>query len=133
MADEVLPRTRTLAPGVKLGANALTVLSETIDYLRTVQEETTKRAQIAARRDVLVLALETERALMAQYIERHFAERKTALDALVQLLHTGVAAKDTALVDRALMGMLTILQENPLTSLAAFRQQLADPNGVIEF
>jgi hypothetical protein len=118
----------SLAPAV----DSFTVITAFLEYLRVYQEESTKRAEIAARRDVLVTAITVERDFITMYFERRFAERRDALERFFAILDQGVEAGDTIVIDRSLAGILGILQDNPLKDFETFRTSWRDPNITFE-
>ncbi|MCI0561355.1 MAG: hypothetical protein MN733_22950 [Nitrososphaera sp.] len=87
-------------------ANALDVITDFAEYLKVHQEEQSKREAIAAKRDVLIKAIESERQLIEMYFDKRFAERKSALKSLFDLLKSAIENKDTKTVDSALAGIL---------------------------
>ncbi len=112
--------------------DAIAVITTFTETLQIIQTEETKRAQIAAQRDVLIKALESERQVMLAYFEQRFAERRQALDRFFHLLDYGVTHHDTASIDAALTGILGIIQDNPLRDFETFKKCMARPDFVIE-
>jgi hypothetical protein len=108
--------------------NALGVIVDFIEYLKVQQVEQTRRDAIAAKRDTLVKAIESERELIENYFDKRFAERKYSLENLFDLLKSALESKDTKTVDLALAGILGILQDSPLKDLEKFRIWFHDPN-----
>jgi hypothetical protein len=108
--------------------NALGVIADFVEYLKVQQAEQTKRDAIAAKRDTLVKAIESERELIEEYFDKRFAERKYTLKNLFDLLKSALESKDTKTVDLALTGILGILQDSPLKDLEKFRIWFHDPN-----
>lgn len=119
--------------GVANAGHALAVITEALAYLKTREEEQTKRAYIAARRDVLVSAVEAKERVLTAYFEQRFAERKGALDQFYALLHRATESGDQAQLDAALAGILGIVKDNPLKDLETFAEAWKDPNFNIEF
>jgi hypothetical protein len=117
---------------ITMAMEPLAIISAVVEYLRVREVEATRRAEIAAKRDVLLHAITSERDLILQYFERHFAERKDALQQLYGLLHSGVAEHNPANVDAALTGILGILRDNPLQDLATFRKHMSNPDFTLE-
>ena len=121
------------AKGVVDAASALAVLTEALAFFKTREEETSKRAYIAARRDVLVSAVEAKERVLTSYFEQRFAERKGALDQFYALLHRATESGDQAQLDAALAGILGIVKDNPLKDLETFAEAWKDPDFEIEF
>lgn len=120
------------AGDVLKNANPFAVIRECVEYLKCHEEEQTKRAHIIAQRDVLVHAINTEKELLLTYFEQRFAERRASLEQLFTLLRQGVDSGDSHSVDAALMGILGILQANPLADLGEFRRAWSNPHFMIE-
>ena len=111
--------------------NPLEVVREYVSYRKTVSEQQTERARIAAKRDVAVRLIESEREIILEYFAQRFAERKAALNGFFDVLHTAVQEKNEHAMDTALSGILGIVKDSPLKDFDAFRQARAD-NRVIE-
>ena len=111
--------------------NPLEVVREYVSYLKTVSEQQTERARIAAKRDVAVRLIESEREIILDYFAQRFAERKAALNGFFDVLHAEAQEKNDHAMDTALSGILGIVKDSPLKDFEAFRQARAD-NRVIE-
>ena len=111
--------------------NPLEVVREYVSYRKTVSEQQTERERIAAKRDVAVRIIESERAIILDYFAQRFAERKAALNGFFDILHVAVQEKNEHAMDTALSGILGIVKDSPLKDFEAFRQARAD-NRVIE-
>lgn len=125
----------TVAKGggkVVSAVNVLAVVTEAVEYLKTRQEEQTKREYIWARRDAIVTELNNEKEVVLSYFEHRFAERKGALDQFYSLLHRAVDTGNDQQLQTALNGILGIIQENPLKDFAEFRKNMSDPDFVLE-
>ena len=111
--------------------NPLEVVREYVSYLKTVSEQQTERERIAAKRDVAVRLIESEREIILEYFTQRFAERKAALNGFFDVLHAAVQEKNDHAMDTALSGILGIVKDSPLKDFETFRQARAD-NRVIE-
>jgi hypothetical protein len=114
------------------GADAMAVITAGLDYLRVREVEQTKRAYIAAKRDVLLSAITAERDLLQYYFAQRFAERRAALEHLYQALERGIHDQNDRVIDGALSGILDILKDNPLQDLETFRKRWEDPDFIVE-
>lgn len=114
------------------GADAMAVITAGLDYLRVREVEQTKRAYIAAKRDVLLSAITAERDLLQHYFAQRFAERRAALEHLYQALERGIQDHNDRVIDGALGGILDILKDNPLKDLETFRKHWGDPDFIVE-
>jgi len=112
--------------------DGLAVLTSAIDYLKTREEEKTKRAYIWAHRDTLVTAIKERRDLIEHYIDASFSERKEVLRQHYQVLHRSLDARNNDAIQGALTGILGILEKDPLENLHQFEKAFADPNFGIE-
>lgn len=112
--------------------NPMAVINEAIEYLKTREEEQTKREHIWAKRDVLITALNNEKEVILAYFEHRFAERKGALDQFYHLLHRAVDTGDGETLQVALNGILGIIQENPLSDFNEFKKNMSNPDFMIE-
>lgn len=112
--------------------NVLAVVTEAVEYLKTRQEEQTKREYIWAKRDAIVTELNNEKEVVLSYFEHRFAERKGALEQFYSLLHRAVETGNDQQLQTALNGILGIIQENPLKDFAEFKKNMSDPDFVLE-
>ena len=112
--------------------NPLAVVTEVVGYLKTRQDEKTKRECIWAKRDAIVTELNNEKEVVLSYFEHRFAERKGALEQFYSLLHRAVDTGNDQQLETALNGILGIIQENPLKDFAEFKKNMADPNFMLE-
>lgn len=111
--------------------NPLEVVREYVSYRKTVAEQRTERERIAAKRDVAVRLIESEREIILDYFAQRFAERKSALNGFFDVLHAAVREKNESGMDTALSGILGIVKDSPLRDFEAFRQARTD-NRIIE-
>ena len=107
-------------------------ISGIADYLRTMQEEKTKRQAIAANRDVLIARVTSEKETILAYFDHRFAERRAALDEFFELLRHASVGGDHHQRNAALAGILGIIQDNVLDDFETFKQKFQDPDYVIE-
>ena len=118
---------------VVASVNPLAVVTEVVGYLKTRQEEQTKREYIWAKRDAIVTELNNEKEVVLSYFGHRFAERKGALEQFYSLLHRAVDTGNDQHLETALNGILGIIQENPLKDFAEFKRNMSDPNFMLEF
>lgn len=111
--------------------NPLEVVREYVSYRKTVSEQQTERERIAAKRDVAVRLIESEKEIILEYFAQRFAERKAALNDFFDVLHAAVQEKNDHAMDTALSGILGIVKDSPLKDFETFRRARAD-NRVIE-
>lgn len=106
--------------------NPLEVLREYVSYIKTATEQQTERERIAASRDVAVKRIESEREIILEYFKQRFTERSAALNGLFDILHTAVREKNEHAMDRALSGIVGIVEDSPLKDFETFRKARAD-------
>lgn len=112
--------------------SAIPTIGEFVEYFRVIEEERTKRQEIAAHRDVLIHCISAEKEVLLAYFDKRFAERRAALDEFFGLLHDAISIRDNHQLTTALMGILGIIQENPLEDFETFKKNFQDPNYIIE-
>ncbi len=111
--------------------NPLEVVREYVSYRKTVTEQQTERERIAAKRDVAVRLIESEKEIIIDYFAQRFAERKNTLNGFFDALRAAMQEKNESGMDTALSGILGIARDSPLKDFEAFRQARAD-NRIIE-
>jgi len=111
--------------------NPLEVVREYVSFLKTASEQKTERDRIAAKREVAVKIIESEKEIILEYFKARFAERKEALQGLFHILHQAVETKNEHAMDTALGGILGIVKDSPLKDFASFRQARAE-NKILE-
>ncbi len=122
-----------MAVAAAVAVNAIPVTIDGIcAYLRTLQEESTKRREIDAKRDVLLARIEAERDVILAHFGNRFAERRAALDELFTALRHATATGDNEQLVAVLSGILGIIQQNPLDDFETFKRKLQEPDYVIE-
>lgn len=106
--------------------NPLEVVREYVRWLTVAETEQTERERIRARRDVAVLAIESEREVLKDYFEKRFDERRAVLDEMFGLLRHSVATKNDASLDAALRCIVQVVGDNPLQDLDTFHKARAE-------
>jgi hypothetical protein len=127
--------------GEATGSLAKTFLSQLnpLEFVReysrlsvVAEEQQTERERIKARRDVAVLAIDSERQILADYFDRRFAERRAVLDEMFGVLSQAVESKNDEVIDSALRGIVQVVGDNPLRDLDAFRRSRRE-RAMLEF
>lgn len=103
-----------------------------VEYGKVLQQEKTKRAEIRAKRDVAVAAIQSQERLLRDYVDKRFSERKDVLDGLLKMLNAAMAEKSELLLDKSLLGIVSIIKENPLDDIESIRQNLAKPGFILD-
>ena len=94
-----------------------------------VQE--TKRADIAARRDIAIATIEAQKQALQLYLEKSFDERKSSFDKLFAVVDHSLETDNMQELALGLQGILTLADSSPfkdLESVEATRAALADPD-----
>ena len=89
-------------------------------------------AEIEARYDAFISALQIEQETILRYFEMRFAERAEALRHFYGLMDSASESGDNEHLEVAVRGIIGIIKENPLMDYAEFRKALADPMQGIE-
>lgn len=93
------------------GADALTVIKDVVgavgEWVEIVEQEKTKRAEIAAHEAVALAAIATDREILLTYLDRSFDERKENFEKLFTALDDAMRNDRAAVAD--LLGAITAL------------------------
>lgn len=98
------------------------------EYKVTKEVETTKRAQIAAWRDVELTRLDHQRGLLESYLKQTFQERRTVIEGMFNTLDQGIANGDNQLVSMAMQNIISVVQTSPLQGVQKILAQMEDTN-----
>jgi hypothetical protein len=120
-------------PFIEGGLRGAQMLSDFVkDYNDTVQRETTRRAEITARKDVRIAEIENVRAAMELYLKLTFDERRQNFDRMFDVLDKAQENGDLQGMQLTLSGILDLAKSSPLKDLATFKQSLDNPDFVLE-
>ena len=108
------------------------VAQAVLDHARIAEEEATKRAEIAAARDVAVERMDATRQVISQYLERTFDERRGNFDRLFDVLDRAQADDDLEGMQLALTGILDLVKSSPFKDISSFKKSFHDPDQVWE-
>jgi hypothetical protein len=100
--------------------HALQALS---DYAKTLEHETSNRAETERKRKTALLVIRSERKTLIEYLSHRFGERKALYEQYFRLVDTAMELQNEEIVRLALESILNIYQDNPCAGLEAFRQQ----------
>lgn len=103
-----------------------------VDYGKTVQVETTKRAHIDAWRQTTLAQISSTRRVMELYLERTFDERHDNFMRLFDALDRAQEKGDLKGMQLMLSGILDLAKSSPFKDLADFQQQLNNPDFVLD-
>lgn len=119
------------------GIDASIVVGQVVEsafaYMTVRQQEMTKREAIRAEAEVRIEQIHASRDVFLSFIDHSFKERAYVYTELFNLLDKGIESNDPRLIDAAMMGIVSQIKQNPLGDFGKFREQLRDPNHVLEF
>lgn len=92
------------------------------------EQETTKREDIHARRDVALERLRQQGQLMEQFLTRSFDKQDVATRGLLNLLDQALDKGDPAILAQLLATFVSTVKASPLGDLATLDQRMEDGN-----
>lgn len=116
--------------------SALTMLVQvTRESVQIHQEESTKREKIRAYRDTEVERIKASEAVLRDYFDRVFQERRETHRRLFETLDQAVASGDVAAMQTIVGGIVEIARTSPLANigdLGELRRAMDDPDAVFD-
>jgi hypothetical protein len=112
-----------------------TLVDGTLDYLRTREVESTKRATVQVYETVEVARIHEAGSVLKEYFGHVFAERSRTIDGLFEHLDGAMASGDGTAAAAALQGIVDLAKSSPLADmgdLTQVRKALDDPGHVWE-
>ncbi len=117
----------------KVGEKVITEVAKSFfDYLKTKEQERTKRESIIAKRDVLTAEINAKKELLSEIFKGIFDERQNSINKLFDVLDKGIEKGDSHIIDGALNGILTIIQTSPFANFKEFDTKMKDKNFVLD-
>ncbi len=117
----------------KVGEKVITEVAKSFfDYLKTKEQERTKREAIIAKRDVLTAEINAKKELLSEIFKGIFDERQNTINKLFDVLDKGIEKGDSDLIDKSLSGILTIIQTSPFANFKEFDAKMKDKNFVLD-
>lgn len=120
--------------------NPMVCFSQLVDayteYQRVVQEERTKRREIAAWEKATLATIEQRRAVMMQFLDRAFNERAENFREFFALADLAIATGDNDQLAAVLISLVDLAKTSPFKDLAELAQveaDLDDPDHTWEF
>ena len=101
------------------------------DYLKVAQQEESKRTEIAAKRDVALKSIESQRETISEILKLTFQERAAVLQKQFDVLDQAMASGNAAIVDSSLKSMVAVIQASPFKSISEMQQSLGSKDFVI--
>lgn len=81
---------------------------------KITEEETTKRADISAFRDVEIEKIQAQKEILKTYFEGIFSERKYMIEQMFDKLDKGIEGNNLELIQMSMSSIVSIAQESPL-------------------
>lgn len=114
--------------GAQITGSLSDLVSAVKDYQNTRAVETTKRAQIAADRDIRLAAIQAQADIFHDLVHKTFAERAHNFDQFFTQLKEGFASNNDRQIDVALTMIVTQIKTSPMAQAALLMQQINDPD-----
>lgn len=97
------------------------------DYKKVVEVERTRRDLIAARREVELERIRSQRHLLESYLQQVFAERREIIAGLFERLDQGLDSGNDALIQQCLGGIVAVAGQSPLKDALDLMRAMDDP------
>jgi len=81
---------------------------------KVTEEETTKRANILAMRDVEIEKIQAQKEILKSYFNGIFSERKYMIEQMFDKLDKGIENNNLELIQMSMSSIVSIAQESPL-------------------
>ncbi len=107
-----------------------------LEYQQIQEQETTKRFQIEAWKQITLAEIESKRQILMGYLNHSFNERERNFQQLFEQIDGAIARGDNAQLALLLDTLVKYAQTSPFSQLADLAQvqvNLADPDYVWEF
>ncbi|MDZ8050003.1 MAG: hypothetical protein RMX68_030845 [Aulosira sp. ZfuVER01] len=107
------------------------MVSAYTDYLKTAEQEQTKRREIDAWEKATITKINAQRDLLMAYLDRSFDERAENFRALFAVVDSAIASGNNEQLALTLNSITEIAKSSPfknLANLAAVRAALNEPN-----
>jgi hypothetical protein len=101
------------------------------DYLTVAEQETTKRAAIAARKEVAIESIRAQRETISELLRYTFDERAQVIRKQFEALDRALETGNVAVADSALKGMVSVIQSSPFKSIQEMQAAMGNKDFVI--
>jgi hypothetical protein len=112
-----------------------TVVGAVGEYLRILQEQKTRRREIASEERVALARIAAQQELFMAYLDRSFDERAESFRRLFDVLDVSLRTGDASTASQTLAGIVDLARSGPFADLADLRtvqKRLNDPNHLWE-
>ena len=86
---------------------------------RVTEEETTKRVDISAMRDIEVKKIRAQKEILQNYFDSIFSERRYVIEEMFDKLDKGIENNNLELIQMSMSSIVSIAQESPLKQVAS--------------
>lgn len=107
------------------------IVGDVTDYLKVSEYEQTKRADIAARRDIALASIQAQRETISELIRYTFQERAAVLQKQFDTLDTALASGNVELVHASLNSMVAVIQSSPFKNVQELQKSLGSKDFTI--
>lgn len=118
---------RTVSQLISLGSSLASIANQSL--IKHNQKESQK---LEAHYQEFQAALQQKREVVESYFDHAFGERRYALDSLFFRLDQAITKQDYKALEHLVLGIIAVLQQNPLHDFETFNAALQDPNHIIE-
>ncbi len=131
-----LPRsTVPIMPLADVADKMLDVVQSYLDYQKIREIEESKRAEIEAKREIMVMFLRNHREIREKAMNGAFAEREKIITELLSLLRIVLEAGNNETASDLLRSLTTIATRSPLSELSYTEEAqvlFQDPNSIFK-
>lgn len=93
------------------------VMKDVFDYLKVAEQESTKRTEIVARKEVALEAIRSRRDIIMKAMEKTFDERALFIGKQFDLLDRAIASGDTQLASQCMLVMADVVKTSPFKAM----------------
>lgn len=120
--DKVKPSPTQAVDGAKM------VYDAWVENVKIHEEEETKRVEIRARKEVDLERIRAQKAILENYLENTFSERKAVISGMFMALDKGIEANNNELIQQSLGAIVSIAKESPLAGIQSLVSDFNDPS-----
>ena len=106
------------------------IASHVTQWQQVKETEQTKRAEIDAKRDVLISNIQAERDAFIETLRANYKEREYVYRNLFDRLDAALESGQVEIAQLALSGIVEQIKTNPMPSFGEFRQALTSGSAI---
>lgn len=115
-------------PITKILEDYTDILSAWQHYSTTKEVERTKRANIAANKEISLAAIRAQEKTLRYALKNTFQERAKNFDEFFKILDRGMKNNDDKAINAALSMIISQIKENPMREAVQMMQDIKNPN-----